>query len=115
MGTSTTGFNQMKKIVLALTAAMALAACSQDQSSAPPASASPAPAPVAAAPAPQSQMATVSATTANLRASGSNRAHVIARLRRGTQVEVLEAGGGAWTHVRSGQNEGYIYSRSLQM
>ena len=113
MGTSTTGFNLMKKIVLALTAAMALAACSQDQSSAPPAAA-PAPAPVAAAPAPATQMATVTATTANLRSAGNNRAHVIARLRRGTQVEVLE-GGGAWTHVRSGQNDGYIYSRSLQM
>ena len=111
MGTSTTGFNQMKKIVLALTAAMALAACSQDQAAAP---ATAAPAPVAAAPAPQTQMATVSATTANLRASGSNRARVVARLRRGTQVEVLESGG-QWTKVRSGQNEGYVFSRSLQM
>jgi uncharacterized protein YgiM (DUF1202 family) len=111
MGTSTTGFNQMKKIVLALTAAMALAACSQDQSSSAPVG-TPAPAPVAAAPAPATQMATVTATTANLRAAGNNRAHVIARLRRGTQVEVVESSG-AWTHVRSGQNEGYIYSRSL--
>ncbi len=59
-------------------------------------------------------MATVSATTANLRATGSNRARVLARLRRGTEVEVLESGG-AWTKVRAGQNEGYIYTRSLRM
>ena len=103
----------MKKIVLALTAAMALAACSQDQATPPPAAA-PRPVAAAPAPAPQPQTATVSATTANLRASGSNRARVVARLRRGTQVEVLESGG-QWTKVRAGQNEGYVFSRSLQM
>ena len=112
MGTETTGFNQMKKIVLALTAAMALAACAQDQAAAP--AGTPAPAPVAAAPAPMTHTATVTATTANLRATGSNRARVVARLRRGTEVEVLESGG-AWTKVRAGQNEGYIFSRSLRM
>lgn len=102
----------MKKIALALTAAMALAACAQDQAAAP--APTPAPAPVAAAPATRMAMATVSATTANLRATGSNRARVLARLRRGTEVEVLESGG-AWTKVRAGQNEGFIYTRSLRM
>jgi uncharacterized protein YgiM (DUF1202 family) len=102
----------MKKIVLALSASMLLAACADQSAQAP----APAPAarPVAAAPAPTMQTATVSATTANLRAAGNNRARVIARLRRGTQVEVVESGG-QWTKVRAGQNEGYIFSRSLQM
>lgn len=113
MSTSTTGLGQMKKIVLALTAAMALAACAQDNTAPAPA-ATPAPAPVAAAPMPAAQTATVSATTANLRATGSNRGRVVARLRRGTEVEVLESGA-TWTKVRAGQNEGYVFTRSLRM
>src|SRR5262249_39685930 len=40
---------------------------------------------------------------------------VIARLRRGTEVEVLDSDGGPWTHGRAGQNEGYIFSRSLRL
>jgi len=101
----------MKKIALALTAALALAACAQDQAAAP--APMPAPAPVAA-PAPQLATATVTATTANLREAGNNRARVAARLRRGTEVEVVERGG-TWTRVRAGQNEGYVYTRSLRI
>lgn len=103
----------MKKIVLALSTSLLLAACAQDQATAPAAPA-PAPAPaVAAAPAPAARTATVSATTANLRAQPNNRARVLARLRRGAEVQVLETSG-QWTKVQSGANEGYIFSRSLR-
>ncbi|MBL8837475.1 MAG: SH3 domain-containing protein [Alphaproteobacteria bacterium] len=103
----------MKKIVLALSASLLLAACAQDQAAAP----APAPAraatPAVAAAAPAARTATVSATTANLRAQPNNRARVLARLRRGTEVQVMETSG-QWTKVMSGSNEGYIFSRSLR-
>jgi 2',3'-cyclic-nucleotide 2'-phosphodiesterase/3'-nucleotidase len=111
MGTSTTGFKQMKKIVLALSAAMVLAACSQDQAAPPPAAA---PAPVAAAPAPATQTATVTATTLSLRASASTRARRVATLRRGTEVQVMDVNGN-WAHVMAGSSEGYVQKNYLRM
>lgn len=114
MGTSTTGFNQMKKIVIALSAAMLLGACAQDQAAAP--APARAPAPVAAAPAPTrtTQTATVTATTLSLRASASTRARRVATLRRGTEVQVLDVSGN-WAHVMAGSSEGYVMKNFLRM
>ena len=99
----------MKKIVMALTAAMALAACSQNQ---PPA---PAPLPAAVAPAaPATQPATVTASTLSLRATASRTGRRIATLHQGDEVQVMDVTDN-WAHVMVGASEGYVEKNSLRI
>src|SRR5262245_35107984 len=107
----------MKRLACALMmTALGLAACGGDQDR----QAARAPAPVAAAPAalpvapgPSTRTSVVSAASANLRERPSNTGQRIARLQRGTEVEVIEIAGD-WARVRAGGNEGYVFARSLR-
>jgi uncharacterized protein YgiM (DUF1202 family) len=106
----------MKKIVMALTAAMALAACSQDQ---PPSQAAAATSPAAGAPraaptAPATQRATVTASTLSLRATPSRTGRRIATLRQGDEVQVLDVTDN-WAHVMVGASEGHVEREYLRI
>ena len=105
----------MKKIIMALTAAMALAACSQNQPPSQAAAAAPTRSPAAATPAaPATQPATVTATTLSLRATASRTGRRIATLRQGDEVQVLDVTDN-WAHVMAGASEGYVEREYLRI
>jgi uncharacterized protein YgiM (DUF1202 family) len=115
MRTSTAGFKQMQKIIMALTAAMALASCSQDQPPSQAAAAAPGISPAAATrAAPATQRATVTASTLSLRATASRTGRRIATLHRDDEVQVLDVTDN-WAHVMVGASEGYVEREYLRI
>ena len=105
----------MKNIIMALTAAMSLAACSQDRAPPPPQAAAPPPPQAALAPAaPATQPATITSSTASLRATASRTGRRIATLRQGDEVQVLDVTN-TWAHVMAGASEGYVERRYLRI
>ena len=54
-------------------------------------------------------------TTVNVRVSDSEQADKVDKVTRGTQVEILEQKVNGWSHVKSGNIEGYIKSEFLQL
>jgi len=109
------GLKQMKKIIMALTAAMALASCSQGQPQSQATAAAPALSPAAGAPAtPATQTATVTASTLSLRQTASRTGRRIATLHQGDEVQVLDVTDN-WAHVMVGASEGYVEREYLRI
>jgi uncharacterized protein YgiM (DUF1202 family) len=97
----------MKKIVsltLAATAAMMLGGAAQAASPQ-----TPAPAAAALSVRTADTAMVVSHTTAHLRKGPNTKSAILATLKKGTKVDVIEkVAGGKWAHVKADKLEGYI-------
>ena len=97
----------MKKIAtLSIAAATALLLGGAAQAASPQ---TPAPSTVAVSVQTASTMMVVSHATAHLRKSPNTKSPILATLKRGTKVEVIEkVAGGKWAHVKANKLEGYV-------